>query len=113
MILAILTAVFGAVDAVLLVVLIVICRNKRRQRGKEIEAGTKTFFEFRRLSRTLIIYTNGYKPYYSVYVFASKNSSLPYSLWIAYVPCHWILGILIKEDSDGSENGKKAKKHLV
>ena len=37
MILAILTAVFGAVDAVLLVVLIVICRNKRRERGKEIE----------------------------------------------------------------------------
>ena len=63
MILAILTAVFGAVDAVLLVVLIVICRNilKRRQRRKEIEAGTKAFFEFRRLSRTLIIYTNGYK----------------------------------------------------
>ena len=61
MILAILTAVFGAVDAVLLVVLIVICRNKRRQRGKEIEAGTNTFFEFRRLSRTLVIYTNGYK----------------------------------------------------
>ena len=63
MIRAILTVVFGAVDAVLLVVRIVICRNmlKRRQRRKEIEAGTKTFFEFRRLSRTLIIYTNGYK----------------------------------------------------
>ena len=63
MIRAILTAVFGAVDAILLVVLIVICRNilQRRQRRKEIEAGTKAFFEFRRLRRTLIIYTNGYK----------------------------------------------------
>ena len=35
--LAILTAVFGAVAVILLVVLIVICRNKRRERGKEIE----------------------------------------------------------------------------
>ena len=35
--LAILTAVFGTVAVILLVVLIVICRNKRRERGKEIE----------------------------------------------------------------------------
>ena len=52
------------------------------------------------------------KPYYSVYVFASKHSlniiHLPYSLWVACVPCQWILGILSDDDGDGNENGKKA-----